>query len=103
MIRGYSIDDQVYVLVPERPDTAALIRDAGYRWIKPWTNAPVTPANAPQVLEEAERALRACPERASFVHAYRANALRLLGRQEEARAAARLIPRVLNLWHTDYY
>jgi hypothetical protein len=48
--------------------------------------------------EEAERAYRHCPERATFAHTYRASAYRFLGRHEEARAAARLIPTWLMIW-----
>ncbi len=44
---------------------------------------------------ERERALRHCPDRASFAWAYKAQALRELGRHEEAREAATQIPEML--------
>jgi phytoene/squalene synthetase len=50
-------------------------------------------ADARQVLAEAERALRHCPEDTTSAHVYKAEALRLLGRHEEAQAAARMVPR----------
>ena len=55
----------------------------------------VTPANASAVLREADRALAACQGGATFAHAYRGEALRLLGRQEESLAARRQVPKVL--------
>jgi hypothetical protein len=78
------VDDCFFLMAPRRPDTEVLIQQEGYRLIRPWENAPVTPANATAVLAEAERALSHCPDGASFVHAYRANALYLLGRAREA-------------------
>jgi hypothetical protein len=58
----------------------------------PSENAPVTRAHAPQVLEEAERALRHCPEGATFVWAYKAQALRIMGRFQESFEAWRNVP-----------
>jgi tetratricopeptide (TPR) repeat protein len=52
----------------------------------------VTLGNAKQVLAEAERALEQCPDGATFAWAYKAEALRLLGRYEESVAAAQKIP-----------
>jgi hypothetical protein len=90
-------DDHAFVMVRRTPDTEVLIRREGYRFIRPWENAPMTTANASQVLEEANRALRNCPNAASWAYAYQAEALLRLGRDEEARAAARQIPKVLRL------
>ena len=69
----------------------------GYHHIEPWTNLPVTRENAQAVLHEADRALAACPEGATFAWAYKANALALLGRHAEAHAAAARVPRALIL------
>ena len=85
--------DQVFVLAsPQQP---ALIAAEGYRHILPWRYLPVTPTNAPAVLREADRALQACPAGARFAWAYRAEALRLLGRHEEAETARRKVPQQL--------
>jgi hypothetical protein len=86
------LDDRFFLMVPRRPDMDALIEQEGYRLIRPWENAPVTPANATAVLAETERALSHCPDGASFVHAYRANALYLLGRAREAFEAQLKVP-----------
>jgi hypothetical protein len=90
------LDDRFFVMVPPRPANAALLAEQGYRHILPWLNMPVTPMNAPAVLREADRALAACPEGATFAWAYRAQALRWLGRGEESRAAQRKVP--AQLW-----
>ena len=63
-----------------------------------WENAPVTRDNAPAILEEAERALRNCPDGATFVYAYKANALSRLGFPAAAEAAARHIPEALVIY-----
>jgi hypothetical protein len=63
-----------------------------YHLIRPWENAPVTPENAPQVLEEANRALASCPDGATFAWAYKAEALRLLGRHQESFEARLKVP-----------
>ena len=67
-----------------------------YRWIVPgepaWGYLPPGGVVAPQVLEEANRAVRECPERATFVHPYRVAAFHALGRHQEAWRAR---PRVL--------
>jgi hypothetical protein len=63
-----------------------------YDIIRPWTNVLVTPGNAAQVLQEATRALEQCPQGATFAWAYQAEALRLLGRDEESFEAARKVP-----------
>jgi hypothetical protein len=55
----------------------------------------VTPQNAAAVLKEATRALDTCPEAATFAWAYRAEALRLLGRYEESAEARRQVPQQL--------
>jgi hypothetical protein len=88
------VDDRAFIMVRHTPATAGLIQREGYRFIRPWENAPVTPANAPQVLEEANRALRHCPDGATFAHAYKANALYQLG-FPTAAAAARKVPEKL--------
>jgi hypothetical protein len=62
------------------------------RYIRPWDNAPVTPQNARQVLEEADRALHHCPDGATFAWAYKAEALRLLGHHREAFEAKLKVP-----------
>jgi hypothetical protein len=94
------VDDAWSVLVPRRPGHERLITREGYRFLRPWGHvaALVTRANAAQVLDEADRALRHCPAHATFVHAYRATAYSCLGRHEDAQAAARLIPQPLVLW-----
>jgi hypothetical protein len=56
---------------------------------------PVTPAHTPAVLREAARALAACPDGATFAWAYRAEALRRLGRVGESEAAKRKVPKPL--------
>ena len=61
--------------MPFQPD---LIEKA-HAHIAPWDNAPVTPGNARRVLEEANRSLYYCHERASFAWAYRARSLDTLG------------------------
>jgi hypothetical protein len=73
-----------------RPGEAGEI--PSYYFIKPWTNESVTPANAPAVLEEANRALAECPAGATFAWAYKAEALWLLGREAEALEAGANIP-----------
>ena len=56
------------------------------------------------MLTETDRARRHCPTGASFVHAYRATAFRMLGRHAEEQAEARLIPPVLKLSEvSDFY
>ena len=62
-------DDHAFVMVKRAPDTEVLIRREGYRFIRPWENAPITTASAGQVLEEANRALRNCPSAASWAYA----------------------------------
>jgi Flp pilus assembly protein TadD len=64
----------------------------------PWENALVTLDNARQMLAEAERALRHCPDDgATFAHAYKTVALRQLGRHQEAREAARQVPAMMTV------
>jgi hypothetical protein len=89
------LDDRFFLTVPQRPDTEDLIRREGYHHIVPWDNAPVTPENAHQVLEEAERALRNCPDQATFAWAYKARALQQLHRNREAFEAGRNISKML--------
>jgi hypothetical protein len=89
------IEDRFFVMVPRRPDMEALIEHEGYRHIVSWENRPVTVENARHVLAEAERALRHCPDQAAFVWSYKAKALRLLGRHQEAWEAGLKIPETL--------
>lgn len=86
-------------MVPRRPEYETLIAREGYRWIRPWVqpSAVMTRGNAPQILAEAERAWRTCPERATFVHTYRTTAYSYLGRPKEARAALAIVPKTLVL------
>ena len=63
-----------------------------YDIIRPWENATVTPGNASQVLQEATHALHSCPQGSTFAWAYKAEALRLLGRYGEAFEAALNVP-----------
>jgi hypothetical protein len=86
------LDDTYYGMVPKRPAFEALIAREGYHHIAPWDNAPVTPGNARRVLEEANRSLYYCHERASFAWAYRARSLATLGRHKEALEARLKIP-----------
>jgi hypothetical protein len=86
------LDNQYSVMVPQRPNTVALIGTSGYHHLIPWENRYPTTATAAEVLGEADRALRTCPEQATFAWAYRANALKRLGRPDEAREAASHIP-----------
>jgi hypothetical protein len=66
-----------------------------YRYIRPGVEVPATVDQALPVLEEADRMLRHCPERATVAHAFRADSLLMLGREAEAREAARMIPQEL--------
>jgi hypothetical protein len=82
------VDDQRFIWLRRTPDTSALIDREEFRLIRPWfAPQPVTAANASAVLDEAERAVRNCHEHATFAYAYKAKALRLLGREAEAREA----------------
>jgi hypothetical protein len=89
--RGWALvhmDNEVILLVPQRSDTARLIAREGYRW-HPWSGQwPTTGAQALELLEEAERAIRHCPQ-AGFAWSYKAYALRYLGFYHEAAAAER--------------
>jgi hypothetical protein len=87
-------DNRFFILVRRTPATAALIQREGYRHIRMLKGAleTVTAENAGEVLQEAERALRHCPEDATFVWAYKTVALRELGRHAEAQDAGRQIP-----------
>ena len=94
--RFVHLNDQVFVMAAPTPAHTALRQRESYLHILPWLNLPVTPANAPAVLAEATRALTACPEGATFGWAYKAEALRVLGRHEESQAAQRKVP--AQLW-----
>jgi len=89
------LDDKVFVLVQRTPAMAEVIARFGYRHIKPWSNEPVTVGNAGEVLREADQALAACPHGATFAWAYKAEALRILGRNRESFEARRKIPEQL--------
>jgi hypothetical protein len=54
--------------------------------------SPLIPATAGQVRREAERALQNYPDGATFAWAYKAEALRRLGRRQEAFDARLQIP-----------
>ena len=66
-----------------------------YRFIRPWSNELVTPGNAYQVLEEANRAFRNWPEEATFAWAYESRALHHLGRHQESFEAQLKVPETL--------
>jgi hypothetical protein len=89
------LDDRYFIMVPLRGDTEALIAREAYQFIVPWDNTPVTIGNAGRVLAESERALRNCPDHATFAWAYKAEALRLLGRYQESFDAHLNIPEKL--------
>ena len=78
--------------------TEGCLENEGFlRQINP-SDMPVTPANAPEVLSEADRALQACrPYGATFTPADRSKALRFMGRYEESEEARRQVPRQLIL------
>ena len=82
-------DDWAFIMVPQRPDTAELIQHEAYRWLKSWEKVDVTPAIAAQVLKEAERAIRHCPQDSNAAQAFKVNALQALGRTDEWREAHR--------------
>ena len=83
------VDDSYFMMV--RQSSAGGI--PSYKLIKPWEKAPVERANATHVLAEAERALRNCLDEATFAWSYKARALRILGRYQEASDAALKIPK----------
>ena len=83
------LDDRYFVMVRQNSARGMQV----FKLIKPWENAPVDRANATQVLAEAERALQNCPGEATFAWSYKARALRILGRYQEALDAAIKIPK----------
>jgi hypothetical protein len=90
--RGWALihlDDSYFMMVRQNSAKGMPI----YKLIRPWENAPVDRANATYVLGEAERALRNCPDDATFAWSYKARALRTLGRHQEALDAAVKIPK----------
>jgi hypothetical protein len=97
------LDDKGFLMAAPRLESASLIQREGYRHILPWVNKDVTATNAVAVLTEADRALQHCPEGATFAWAYKAEALRLLGRYAESQTAARQVPKQLildrGIWH----
>jgi hypothetical protein len=84
-------DDEALVLVPQRPDTADLIKREGYDWLWGPGKDPATPEEAAQLLDEANRALRHCPPGSAFAWFSKASALRVLGFHDEADAADRKV------------
>jgi hypothetical protein len=64
-----------------------------YQHILPQVHLRVTRHNARAVLWEADWALAACPEAATFAHAYRVRALYMLGRPADATRAQQQIPK----------
>jgi hypothetical protein len=83
------LDDMVVVMVPQRRDTQDLIRREGYRWLPLAPRGPSTPVEVAEVLEEAERAIAACPQFARDARTIQGSALERLGRHQEARTQAR--------------
>jgi hypothetical protein len=83
------LDDRFFMMVRQNPAQGMQV----FKLIKAWENAPVDRANATQVLAEAEQALQNCPSGAAFAWSYKARALRLLGRYQEALDAAGKIPK----------
>jgi hypothetical protein len=82
------VDDRFVVMVRQAAAHGLPVYDI----IRPWTNATVTPGYASQLLQEAKRALEQYPEGATCAWAYKAEALRLLGRYDESFEAALKIP-----------
>jgi hypothetical protein len=80
------LDDNLSLFVQTRPDMAAIIDREGYQWLSALSAWPSTPAEAAQLLEEADRALANYPGGADFTWGYKVHALELLGRHEEAAA-----------------
>jgi hypothetical protein len=92
LARGWSlvhIDDRSVVSVPQPPHTATLIEQERYQYLTSWEPVTVTPDNAAQVLAEAERSIRHCPQFSAAAWAHKVNALQALGRQAEWREAYR--------------
>ena len=93
-----ALERQGWVIVHVEDHWLVMVRQAHvrempvYDIIKPWTNAPVSPGNASQVLQEATRALQQCPDGATFAWAYQAEALRRLGRHQESFEARLKMP-----------
>jgi hypothetical protein len=83
-------DDAWFILARRTPETRALLEREAFRVLRPYElGAPeVTTANAPVLLEEVERTIRNCPK-AVLGHFLRNDALRSLGRHEEAIAEGR--------------
>jgi hypothetical protein len=77
------VDDLHLVLVRRSPQHAALIAREGYQRLKAQPQLSVTSDTAAQILDEAERSMRHCPQWSAAAWSYKANALHALGRQEE--------------------
>jgi hypothetical protein len=90
--RGWVIvhlDDRYFMMVRQSAAQGMPM----YQLIRAWENAAVDRGNATEVLAEAERALRSCPGEATFAWSYKARALRMFGRHQEALDAAAKIPK----------
>jgi len=83
-------DDVRFVLVRLRAESAALLGREAFYILRPYQLGPreVDGSNAAQLLGEAERAIRNCPS-AGLGYFMKGEALRGLGRREEAVAATR--------------
>jgi tetratricopeptide (TPR) repeat protein len=83
-------DDAWFVLVRLRAETEALVRREAFHVLRPYRLDPreVDGSNATELLGEAERAIRNCPS-AVLGYFMMGEALRVLGRREEAVAATR--------------
>jgi hypothetical protein len=92
--RGWAavhLDQAAAILVPRRPDTAALIEREGYSWMVTPERELLTTEHALEMLEEANRALRHCPDGVDTAWGYKADALRFLGFHDAAAEAGRRV------------
>jgi hypothetical protein len=78
--------DNIHFMMAAPQHAAHLPR---FRVLRPWEPSTVGAENAQQILEEADLVLTRCPDSNTFAHAYRAAALRALGRHVEAWEAER--------------
>jgi tetratricopeptide (TPR) repeat protein len=83
-------DDAWSVLVRQKPENDGLIQREGFRILRPYPLVPqeIDGSNATQLFGEAERAIRNCPS-AVLGYFMKGDALRALGRREEAVGATR--------------
>jgi hypothetical protein len=92
--RGWAVvhlDDRFLIIVPQRPDTEALIQREGYHWLTRREMIPLNRAYAAHLLEETTRVVQHCPA-VTWHWSYQSVALSILGRQEEANVASQQIP-----------